>query len=68
MLSIDVEGFDLRVVQRAFATLRKTRILVIEYDEHDKEMLPLVEAAGFRVSERTRHNLVLTRFPASSEA
>ena len=61
VLSIDVEGYDTHVVRGARETLRKTRVVVIEADAGEGEMLPLFEAAGFVVAERTKHNLILLR-------
>ena len=61
VLSIDVEGYDTHVVSGASQTLRKTRIVVIEADAGDGEMLPLFESAGFVIVERTKHNIVFLR-------
>ncbi len=61
VLSIDVEGYDTHVVRGASQTLRKTRIVVIEADAGDGEMLPLFEAAGFVIAERTKHNIIFLR-------
>ncbi|MBK1827817.1 FkbM family methyltransferase [Haloferula rosea] len=61
VLSIDVEGFDLQVVKGAAETLAKTRIVVVEHDEEDHELIPLIEQAGFKLVEQTRHNAVLKR-------
>jgi FkbM family methyltransferase len=58
VLSIDVEGFDLQVALGATETLKRTRFVVIEGEESDAAMMKLFEDAGFKLVEKTKHNLI----------
>jgi FkbM family methyltransferase len=58
VLSIDVEGFDFQVVLGARETLKKTRIVLIEGEESDAELMKAFEDAGFKLAEKTKHNLI----------
>lgn len=61
VLSIDVEGFDFQVVLGAGETLKKTRIVVIEGDEADTKLMMTFEEAGFKLGEKTKHNLFFVK-------
>lgn len=61
VLSIDVEGFDFQVAKGAVKTLQKTRIVVIEGAETDRELIEWFADAGFILWKHTRHNLIFTR-------
>lgn len=61
LLSIDVEGFDLQVVLGAKETLKKTRIVVIEGEESDTRLMDTFGESGFRLEDKTLHNLIFVR-------
>lgn len=61
VLSIDVEGFDFQVAKGAVHTLEKTRIVVIEGGESDEVMVDWFRSRGFRLGNKTAHNLIFLR-------
>lgn len=60
-ISIDVEGFDFEVARGAIHTLRRTRGVVIEGSEDDRDLMNFFTVNGFTLHSNTRHNLVFSR-------
>lgn len=61
VLSIDVEGFDFQVAKGAVQILEKTRIVVIEGGESDEVVVDWFRGRGFRLGNKTAHNLIFVR-------
>lgn len=61
LLSIDVEGYDLQVLQGASDTLKRTRFVIVEGSAKDCELVQLLQAHGFEILAATAHNMIFRR-------
>jgi len=61
LLSIDVEGYDMQVVQGASKTLARSRFVIVEGSPNDQEMVKYLETRGFSVFATTPHNVVFKK-------
>ena len=61
-ISLDVEGTNLEIIRQfPFEKLKKTKMLCVEFDYKDNEILKLVKPYRFREYHRTAENLLLVR-------
>ena len=61
-ISLDVEGINFDVFSKfPFAQLTKTKLMCIEFDYKEAEILAMVEPFGFTELHKTAENLILVR-------
>ncbi len=61
-INLDVEGTNIDIVKQfPFDKLKQMRMLCVEFDHRDVEVIKLVEPYGFKLYHRTAENLILTR-------
>lgn len=61
-INLDVEGTNLNVFsQFPFAKLEKTKMICVEFEHKEQQMLELTKSYGFRLLHKTPENLLLIR-------
>jgi len=61
-ISLDVEGTNLDIISKfPFDKLTKTKMICVEFDFKDTEIMKLVKPFGFTLLHRTAENLLLVR-------
>ncbi len=61
-ISLDVEGTNLQILKQfPFAKLKKTKMVCVEFDYQDAQILKLMKRYKFRLYHQTAENLLLVR-------
>jgi len=61
LLTVDVEGMNLEVLQSGPMVLKLTRLVIVEAGEQESALISLLSSNGFNQHPRTPHNLVFER-------